>query len=352
MGQDGRFAGSRFVTSHSEKSQMKPQMTQRTRDFARRSVSVAAPVTAVVIGLFAAIGTAHGDGVDAEKQAKGERCATRLSVAILSQSAKPELMSAADPQAQVDAMLTTPEFFEHFARFLNSELNRSPGFAEKPGQDAVYFLSKYVLQNGKPWSDLFLGPYMVAEDGKVTSDAGGLGYFRSPTWMASHAGNDPSGLRLSSAFRIMQNVVGLKLVASTNSPNSTVEERSALGRKRAECASCHYDTWFALDKVAAVLSRRAGGGDKPVTFFDPPEGYTPQQVVDGTISNDKELLTKLVASENFSFNACRVAFKFLNGREDNTCEGVLIDQCTDEFKAKGTIQSALALIAKAPGFCQ
>jgi hypothetical protein len=193
---------------------------------------------------------------------------------------------------------------------------------------------------------------MVADDGKVNVDPAGLGYFRSDAWMQSHAGNDPSGLRLSSAYRILQNVVGLKLAASTNAPNATVEERSALGRTRAECASCHYENWYALDKVASVLSRRRGGGAEPVTFFDPPEGYAPQNVVDGSVRNDKELLDKLVASENFSFNACRVAFKFMNGREDNTCEGVLIDQCIDAFKAAGTMQSAVAVVAKAQSFCQ
>ena len=331
---------------------MKRQTTHRHTAFVRRRAAIALPFMASIVGVIASGGTARGEDVDVEKQAKAERCATRLAAAILSESASSELMTATDPQAHVDAMLTKPAFIENFARYLNSELNRSPGLAEKPGEDAVYFLSKYVLQNGKPWADLFAGPYMVGDDGTVKTDPKGLGYFRSPAWMVSHAGNDPSGLRLTSAFRIMQNIVGLKLAASTNAPNATVEERSALGRKRPECASCHYDSWYALDKVASVLSRRKGGGNEPVTFFDPPEGYTAQDIVDGSVRNDKELIDRLVASENFSFNACRVAFKFLNGREENTCEGELIDQCIDEFKAKGTMQSAVAIIAKAGSFCQ
>src|SRR5262245_62091973 len=120
-----------------------------------RQIRLALPVIGAVIALFVGSRTAHGDPVDANKQAQNERCAIRLAASILSQSPTPDLMSAADPQAQVDTLLAKPEFIEHFARYLNSELNRSPGSADKPGEDAVYFLSKYVLQNGKPWSDLF-----------------------------------------------------------------------------------------------------------------------------------------------------------------------------------------------------
>lgn len=313
---------------------------------------VAVPVIAAALGFLAGPRAAHGDGVDQDARSRAERCATRLSGAILGQSPARELIASDDPAASVDAMLGKPEFHERFARWFNASSNRQRGSDETPGEDAAYFLAKYVLENDKPWSDLFIGPYMVGDDGAVRTDSAGLGYFRSPAWMRAHAGNDPSGLRLSSAYRILQNTVGLKLAASTNSPNATVEERSAQGRKRAECATCHYDAWYALDKVAAVLSRRKGGGNQPVTFFDPPEGYEPQSVVDATVSNDKELLDKLVASENFSFNACRVAFEFLNGREENTCEGQLLDRCVDVFKAEKTMSSAIAFIAKDPGYCQ
>jgi hypothetical protein len=59
----------------------------------------------------------------------------------------------------------------------------------------------------------------------------------------------------------------------------------------------------------------------------------------------------LVASENFPVATCRLVFKFLYGRAENACEGPIFDACVDEFRAKGTIQSALALVAKQPGFC-
>jgi hypothetical protein len=62
-------------------------------------------------------------------------------------------------------------------------------------------------------------------------------------------------------------------------------------------------------------------------------------------------VTALVASKDFSVHACRLAFKFLYGREDNRCEGPILDHCIDTFASKKTITSALASIAGEPGFC-
>ena len=75
-------------------------------------------------------------------------------------------------------------------------------------------------------------------------------------------------------------------------------------------------------------------------------------VADKMVNDDKELVQALVDSPNFSFNACRLAFKFLYGRAENVCESKVFDACVTEFKSKGTIQAALASVAKDPGFCQ
>ena len=71
-----------------------------------------------------------------------------------------------------------------------------------------------------------------------------------------------------------------------------------------------------------------------------------------TITDDKSLVQTLVDSDSLKFNACRLAFKFLYGRDENKCEGPLFDQCIDAFTAGGTIQSAVATIAKDASFCQ
>src|SRR5205814_109905 len=133
-----------------------------------------------------------------------------------------------------------------------------------------------------------------------------------------------AGYRLVSAYRILQNTTGLDLTAVTNADGVDI---TAKGREASGCRGCHYDGWFALDKVAKILSRRKGLGDK-MTFEPPSEG--PQTLLGGkTISNDEELLTALVGSDHYRFNTCRLAFQFLYGRAETTCEGATFDTCVD-----------------------
>lgn len=285
---------------------------------------------------------------------KAERCATRLSIAMLGKSPTAAALSKSDPQADVDAMLVDAAFVERFSRFINASFNDDVGAT--PAEDAPYYLAKYVLEKNLAWRELFVGQFRVdapagAPTGTptVTVDPNGLGYFRSTAWLVRYAGNEEQGIKISTAYRMMQNTLGLKLVASTNAPTADI---SATGRQAAGCRACHYDSWFALDKVAGVLQRKRLGSN-PVTFVDPPGGIAPQQILGGiTVANDKELVSALVQSEAFEFRACRLAFEFLYGRPELTCEGPVFDRCMTELKAKGTIQSALAAVAKDPSFCQ
>ena len=85
---------------------------------------------------------------------------------------------------------------------------------------------------------------------------------------------------------------------------------------------------------------------------DPPSG-PPATVLDGvTIANDKDFVTALVTTENFRFNACRLAFKFLYGRPEYTCEAEVFDRCVDRFTTEKTIKSALIAIVEHASFCQ
>jgi hypothetical protein len=118
----------------------------------------------------------------------------------------------------------------------------------------------------------------------------------------------------------------------------------------AACAGCHYQGPFALDLIAKILTRRQGTGDT-MTFLPPSEG--PQTLLDGqTISDDKSFVTAMVNSTQFSFNACRLAFQFLYGRPEQSCEGPIFDQCMKAFAADGMIQSALSAVANDTSFCQ
>jgi hypothetical protein len=304
------------------------------------------PLLAIIAGVALATHEASAD--DPDKAAQVERCGIRLGIAITGQAPAAAMLTG-DPQSQVPAMLKTPEFREKFARFINAEYNRNP--ADTPGGDAPYYLAKHILEQGKPWSDLFLGPYDVSEDDKgnvtVSDKPDGLGYFRSIPWEQRYAGHEIEGLKISTAYHMLQNTIGLKLVAVTNAPNVDV---SSKGRENQPCTQCHKDPWYALDKLATVLTRR--NDDTDTITFDPPQGG-PQTVLGGiTVSDDKSLVTALVNSEAFKFRQCRIAFNYLYDRDENLCEGPIFDTCMAAFESQGTIESAIAAVAQHPSFCE
>jgi hypothetical protein len=212
-------------------------------------------------------------------------------------------------------------------------------------------MTRHVLEKRLAWRELFVGRFNIVEDDndnvRVVDDANGLGYFRTFGWLERYAGNEKEGLKISTAYRIANNTIGLELSAVTNAPDSDI---SAIGRAKQPCAGCHQDGWYPLDKVATVLTRRNDTKDE--VTFDPPRGG-PQQVLGGkTVSNDAELVTALVDSEAFRFWQCRLAFRFLYGRNENVCEGPVFDLCIAEFTANETIESAITAIATHPSFCQ
>ncbi|MBK6461113.1 MAG: hypothetical protein IPF92_08915 [Myxococcales bacterium] len=311
----------------------------------RRATLLLLPA-AVAAAVVAGSGTKAS--ADEDPAAKNERCATRVSIALLGSS--PSAALATNPQGQIDTLVSDPAFIERFSRFLNASFNNDPGATSK--EDASYHLAKHILENKKPYADLFVGQYKVDGDNQgnnvqVTADPNGLGYFRSQPWLLRYAGNELEGYKIVTAYRIMQNTVGLELVASTNAPG--VDVSAGTRTTNPGCKGCHADSWYALDKAARVLTKVVRQGNN-TTFTPPTDG--PQQVADKTVTNDKELVEALVGSPNFGFNACRLAFNFLYGRPENACESKVFDACVTEFKAKGTIQSAVASVAKDPGFCQ
>ncbi len=306
---------------------------------------------AAIVATLSTPKTAEADAASSSESS--ERCATRLAIAIVGESASPELLASADPRGAVDALLADPRFVERFARFANSQLNAVPGAT--PAEDASYYLAKYVLQNKKPWTEMFVGKYRVAptnaqqptSEAVVTDDPDGLGYFRSRAWMVRYAGNEPAGIRIVTAYRMMQNTIGLQLAATTNAPDADV---SANGRQAPQCAGCHFSPWFALDHVASVLGTRTGMGQ--TTQFQPPTGG-PKEILGGVkVSNDRELVAALVANPAFDVNACRLAWRYLVGRTETSCEGPAFDACVAAFAKDKLITTALATVAKDPKFCE
>ncbi len=307
---------------------------------------------ALLVPVLAAAGAlvtkknAHAEDATADIAEQNERCAVRLSMALLGESPDEALLASSNPQSAVDEMVATPAFAERFARFINSELSGTP--SDSPANDPVYFLAHHVLTQNKPWSDLFRGPYSLTptDSGmEIGHDPEGVGYFRSTVWRKKFAGNDEGGAMIVAAFRIIQNTTGLELNASVDAPD---QDRSADGRKAGACRGCHYDSWFALDLAAALLPKREGTGDD-IKFIPPTAG--PQKLLGKTIADDKELVETLVASEAFAFNQCRRVFKFLYGRPENQCEAKVFDACVDTLNETQDIKKAVATVAKDPSFC-
>ena len=136
-----------------------------------------------------------------------ERCATRLSIALLGKSLAP------GASADVDAMLQDWAFIDRFSRFLNASFNDAPG--DVNAADAPYFLAQRVLRERKPYRDLFTGKYIVVlpdpssnNNAQAKDAADGLGYFTSPFWEDRYAGNEEKGVRLRKAYRILNNTIG------------------------------------------------------------------------------------------------------------------------------------------------
>jgi hypothetical protein len=191
----------------------------------------------------------------------------------------------------------------------------------------------------------------------VSDDPNGVGYFRSPAWTRRYAGTEQAGIRLMAANQIMQNVIGITLVPVTNSTGAT--DLSASGRMASPCNGCHYEGAYALDLVAKVLGTKVLGGYSSFkTYAQEFEiNVQPQMLFGQNITDLKDLVTALVDSDAFRFRTCRLAFKYLYGREENACEAPLFDACMNAFPAASVnpnrkVQDALAAIVKDASFCQ
>lgn len=293
---------------------------------------------------------------------KVRRCWRKMSYAFFGELTKPD-WRAVDlwgPDSGLfydDPKMNPPDYAkaflggnwaERFASFVNSKWQRNLGTLVE--QNTPYHIAKYVLTKGLPWKQVFLGKYNVTYfEGHetISEDPNGLGYFRVQAWQRQHAGNEVDGYKIFTAYRIMNNTIGLKLVPAAN---NNVGDASATGRQQAGCRGCHFEGAYALDKVARVLTRRVGFGDS-MTFI--PSTESPQTILGGrSIHDDEELVTTLVNSDAFTFNTCRLAFEFLHGRPETTCEAAAFDQCITAFEKEGTMQAAVLALVQAPGFCQ
>ncbi len=308
---------------------------------------------ALVFGALATFGLSHGSAKAEQSEADNARlrCASRLSITLLGENASGALNAAANPLDSVDGMLETTAFSDRYSSFINAKFNGGP--PETIEQEVIYYLSKYVIEKNKPWKELFVGHYDLApatdKASLVVSDnTNGLGYFRTLAWARRYAGNEPEGIRIASAYRMISNTTGTLITASVGKPE---DDRTLTGRQAGVCKSCHFDEWYALDKAAGVLTKKLVAKTGEVTFTATPASG-PQQLLGKTLNSDRELVEALVDSDSWKFGQCRNVFRYLFGREENTCEGTLFDKCVTALETTGTLKAAVAAVAKDPVFCQ
>lgn len=280
------------------------------------------------------------------QQLSATQCSRRVAMTL---GLSPRTRIGDNPQTEVRRLLQTPEVISSFGRFVNSRFNELPG--DRPEDDPVIPVIKYVFDNNLPWKDVFVGRFSFGGASgypRPVADAAApaLGYFGSAAWQKRYAGNEEAGWMLQAAYRTLQNTTGLALEPS---PINGQGDFTATGRERAECRSCHYDAAWALDKVARLLPVRVGIGSRARIEKRP---VVPQDLFGGTRVNDHEhLVQTLVSSEAFTFWSCRLAFEYVFGRPESTCEAPLFDACAAALEQTGRMQDALATLLESPAFC-
>ncbi len=70
------------------------------------------------------------------------------------------------------------------------------------------------------------------------------------------------------------------------------------------------------------------------------------------VLNDEELVQLIVDSNDFKSWTCRLAFEYVTGRAENSCEGEVFDRCMAAFEKDGSLVSAVGAIAASPEVCQ
>lgn len=277
------------------------------------------------------------------------RCRNQTSIALAGRLPTAEEIAAGDREAVVDGLLSHEDFREHFASFLMRELNNVP--SEETYQDALYLVALEVLKTNRPWSSLFNGAFGVRQSpatGRhyVYEDPQGLGYFRTPGWIQRYPGNEAQGVRLTAAYRMLNNLTGIRLTAVNNANATDVSKK---GREASGCRSCHYDGWAPLDPVASILGARRGTGLSLEILPPAPDAVA---VVGGrAVRNDRELVERLLSSEDYPLHMCDLMFHYVYGRAASSCEAPVVDACVATLKATDSAPMSLRGLVLHGGFC-
>jgi hypothetical protein len=273
------------------------------------------------------------------------RCVAKISEALVGYGPERDV-DPTKPIEFTETLLASENFVKGFAGFINARFNRTQG--EKDSQEAVYFAVRHVLANNLPWRDVFAGRFGWVHPNltEIVEDPTGVGYFTNLAWQTRYAGNDVDGFMLIAAYRIVQNMTGKVLVPS---PFNGDASANVVGRSNEPCRSCHFDSPFALDKIARLLPMRRGAGARVELL--PPQGG-PVEILDGASYNDlRSAVERLIDSDDHRFWTCRTVFEFLYGRPEYACESLVFDACVDAYTARGDIRDAIRAVVLDESFC-
>ena len=317
-----------------------------------RSCSKHGALLVFVTGTVVAAWMASGARAQAETTPDAHaavRCRKTTAIALAGRLPLAAESALQDDQAFRTAVMNSDDFRDRFASYLMRELNNAP--AEDRFQDALYTMTVDVLKERRPFSDLFKGKLTIKLSPTtaryyVTDDPDGLGYFRTSGWMVRYAGNEGEGIRLTTAYRVMHNLTGMKLTAVNNAEAGDVSKK---GRESPHCRGCHYDGWAPLDPIAALFGKRRGIGAS-IEFLPPDPGVS-ATVAGHVVKSDRELVELLVASNDYKVRMCRLMFKFVYGRDETSCEAPVFDRCVDVLNAEDSAVKALDTLVSQGGFC-
>jgi hypothetical protein len=172
-----------------------------------------------------------------------------------------------------------------------------------------------------------------------------IGVYNSSIWQRVYLGAAPDGAMLRGAYNIVHATTGVELLPSAANMTG---DNSATGRRRPECAACHYSSPYALDHFAALLPFRRDLATYRVVAQTP----VPQALLDGrTYASIDEALEVITNSAHFRFWTCQLLFRFATGRPARACESQIFQSCLVAMESSGNLRDAILPIITSPEFC-
>ena len=280
------------------------------------------------------------------------QCSQKLHSTLYGRSATSQELNIANPMSTVDAMMSNDEFIEKFSMYVNAHMNWLPGDGKR--NNPVYMAMKYYIfkdNQEKPWKELFTGGYDLYDNGYNPREDNS-GYFSDRNWKKVYKGNEEFGYKLRTAYLILNNQIGLNLEALTVN-NAGGSGRNARQDPNNVCVACHFNSDFALDRIAQILplvDRQSSDAQNLIEIAA--LGPFNQEIYGQTVSNLKELTEVLASLDAFNTNACNIAFQFVFGREHRGADKAIFEQCVDEFKQDGHITASVKHFVDSDIFCK